>query len=153
MRVSGCPRYQWTLLGECFHNLKVRLEISGANHSDCVLFRFFDSLRRNAFINTELGAQLVRPPMTVRSVGMVDPAQYKNGAFDSGQWVQSFSNIFPYDERGSALNENTMMSTYRLHASPRPHRVVSQTSGVVPPTHRTLRRRGGTQTARQKQKN
>ena len=53
-----------------------------------------------AHINTELGA-LVRPPMAVRSVGMVDPAQYKNGAFDSGQrtrWVQSFSNIFPYDE-------------------------------------------------------
>ena len=53
-----------------------------------------------AHINTELVA-LVRPPMTVRSVGMVDPAQYKNGAFDSGQWVQSFSNIFPYDERVS----------------------------------------------------
>ena len=105
-----------------------------------------------AHINTELGA-LVRPPMAVRSVGMVDPAQYKNGAFDRHLIPVNGCNlfqIFSRTTRGSALNKNTMMSTYRLHASPRPHRVVSQTSGVVPPTNRTLRRRDGTQTARQK---
>ena len=44
-----------------------------------------------------------------------------------------------------------MMSAERLRTSPRPHRVVTQTAGVVFPTHRTLGRRGGIQTARQKQ--
>ena len=43
------------------------------------------------------------------------------------------------------------MFTERLRPSPRPHRVITQTAGVVFPTHRTLGRRGGTQTARQKQ--
>ena len=45
----------------------------------------------------------------------------------------------------------TIMSTDRLRTSPRPHRVVTPTSGVVVPTHWTLGRRGGIQTARQKQ--
>ena len=48
--------------------------------------------------------------------------------------------------------ERTIMFTDRLHTSPRPHGVVTQTSGVVSPTHRTLGTRGGTQTAWWKQK-
>ena len=46
--------------------------------------------------------------MTVRSVGMVDPAQYMNGTLDSGQktrCARHFSNIFSYDESVSDKRE------------------------------------------------
>ena len=42
--------------------------------------------------------------MIVRSVGMVDPAQYMRGTLNSGQkarWTRSFSNICSYDGRVS----------------------------------------------------
>ena len=47
--------------------------------------------------------------MTVRSVGMVDPAQYMNGTLDSSQktrCARQFSNIFSYDESVSDKREN-----------------------------------------------
>ena len=48
-----------------------------------------------------MSTELVLPPMTVRSVGMVDTAQYMNGTLDSGQktrYTRPLSNIFSYDE-------------------------------------------------------
>ena len=62
-----------------------------------------------------------------------------------------FQYFLVYDE-SARTNEKTIMSTDRPRTSPRAHRVVSQTSGVVVPAHRTLGRRGGTQFARRKQK-
>ena len=62
--------------------------------------------------------------------------------------------MFSRTTRMSAINkrEKTMMSTNRLQTSPRPHRVVTQTPGVVFLTQRMLGRRCGTQTARHKRK-
>ena len=61
---------------------------------------------RLLFLGVNVGAfcvstELVLPPMTVRSVGMVDTAQYMNGTLDSGQktrYTRPLSNIFSYDE-------------------------------------------------------
>ena len=66
--------------------------------------------------------------------------------------TELFSNILPYDERVSDKRLNNDVHGPTLHTSPRPHHVVTQTSGEVVLAHRTLGRRGGTQTARQKQK-
>ena len=90
---------------------------------------------------------------------MVEATQYMNGTLESGRktrYTRHFSNIFSFDERSrvSAMIENkndVYGSTPDIaETSPRGH--TAQTFGVVVPTHRTLGRRGGTQTARQKQK-
>ena len=67
--------------------------------------------------------------MIVRSVGMVDPAQYMSGTLNSGlkkQGGRGLFQIFAHTTGGSATNdENTMMYTNRLldiaETSPRGH--------------------------------
>ena len=84
-----------------------------------------------------VSTELVLPPMTVQSVGMVDTAHRVNGTFDSGQktrWTRSFSQLYPRSMRGSQrasdIREHKIMSMDQLQASPRPHRAATQTSSV-----------------------
>ena len=82
--------------------------------------------------------------MTVRIVGIVDLVQYIYVTLDAKK-KQGGRDFFLYGHEGQ--RENNLFRLYAttrllptLHASPRPHHMTSQTSGVVFPIYRTLGR-------------
>ena len=93
--------------------------------------------------------------LTVRSVGMVDPhlpsAKVSAGAEQrTSDRRDNISHTYEVRRESQAMIERITYDVYGPtpdRTSPRLHRVVTQTSGVVVSTHRTLGRRGGTQTA------